>query len=218
MHEAVSDPAPFQLPPARSASPGPPTSYYCVAGGIAGLVHAGVAGDQLARREAARAHERTLVINAVGDGSRVLPQVWSTAAHRELGVLYIVMNNREYRTLQVGLGQVVAAYGRARRVRVEPRTMSPSTCHPAADIESHPGSQAFGVLEGEVVTEPAAVAEAVRRGIDYVLRSSLTSWTSSTCFRTRSTCRLSRSRRRSRSGACRCGATGRATPARLLLP
>jgi benzoylformate decarboxylase len=114
-----------------------------------------------------------LVVNAVGDGSSLFyPQIWWTAAHRGIGVLYIITNNHEYHTLQLGLKQVVAAYGSAPGFEWQPKTDNPDYLRiekPKMDFVAL--AKAIGGQEGEVVKLPADVGAAVRRGVDYVLRT-----------------------------------------------
>jgi benzoylformate decarboxylase len=172
VHEAVSDPAPFQYLLPLGTVAAEPISYYCVAGGslgwsmpaslgikVEGKGHQGITAD--------------LVINAVGDGSSLFyPQTWWTAAHRELGILYIITNNREYHTLQVGLQQVVGAYGSTPGYRWTPRTLDPEYLriqNPVVDLIGL--ARAFGGIEGEVVKDRAEVGRTIRRGIDYVLKN-----------------------------------------------
>ncbi len=117
--------------------------------------------------------ETKLVVNAVGDGSSLFyPQVWWTAAHRNLGVLYIITNNHEYHTLQLGLQQVVDAYGKAPGYEWTPKTLWPDYLtikRPKVDFLSV--AKGLGGIEGEKVKLPAEVKEAVRRGVDYVLKN-----------------------------------------------
>jgi benzoylformate decarboxylase len=171
VHEAVSDPAPFQMLLPFDAAGGAPISYYCVAGGSLGWSMPASLGIKL---EAAGHQGITtdLVVNAVGDGSSLFyPQVWWTAAHRGLNVLYIVTNNQEYHTLQVGLGQVVAAYGSTPGYGWHPQTMDPDYLRihrPTFDFPQL--AKAFGVPDGLVVTDPKAVKAAVKTGVDHVLQ------------------------------------------------
>lgn len=171
VHEAVSDPAPFQmlLPLDRAAAA--PISYYCVAGGSLGWSMPASLGIKL-EDEGHQGITTDLVINAVGDGSSLFyPQVWWTAAHRCLNVLYIITNNQEYHTLQVGLGQVVATYGDTPGYGWHPQTLDPEYLRiqrPAFDFPQL--AKAFGVPDGLVVTDPKAVKEAVRTGVDHVLQ------------------------------------------------
>jgi len=171
VHEAVSDPAPFQMLLPFDASAAAPISYYCVAGGSLGWSMPASLGIKL---EAA-GHQgiaTDLVVNAVGDGSSLFyPQVWWTAAHRALNVLYIVTNNREYHTLQVGLGQVVQAYGSTPGYGWHPQTMDPDYLRierPSFDFPQL--AKAFGVPDGLVVSDPKEVKAAVRAGVDHVLQ------------------------------------------------
>jgi benzoylformate decarboxylase len=51
------------------------------------------------------------VVNVVGDGSALFyPHTWWTARKLELPILYVITNNREYKTLQIGLGFVEQIY------------------------------------------------------------------------------------------------------------
>jgi benzoylformate decarboxylase len=169
VHEAVSDPAPFQyfLPlGTRSAAP---ISYYCVAGGSLGWSMPASLGIKV-EGNGSQGITTDLVVNSVGDGSALFyPQVWWTAAHRQLAILYLVTNNREYHTLQVGLQQVVAAYGSTPGYGWKPRTLDPEYLRlrsPEVDLIGL--AKAFGGLEGQVVTDPAHVGAAIRLGIDHV--------------------------------------------------
>jgi benzoylformate decarboxylase len=114
-----------------------------------------------------------LVVNAVGDGSSLFyPQTWWTAAHRKLAILYIVTNNHEYHTLQVGLQQVIQAYGSAPGYGWHPKTNDPDYLRierPRMDFVAL--AAALGGQRGEVVRGPQHVAAAVRRGVEHVLSS-----------------------------------------------
>ncbi|TDQ52280.1 thiamine pyrophosphate-binding protein [Actinorugispora endophytica] len=99
--------------------------------------------------------ENEVVVNAVGDGSALFyPQSWWTAHRLGLAILYIVMNNGEYKTLMSGLKEIWDVYGWH------------STGYPkfpeylALDGESVPGPRASGESVGGV---PDA-----KRGVDYV--------------------------------------------------
>jgi benzoylformate decarboxylase len=169
VHEAISDPAPFQYLLPFTAEAAAPISYYCVAGGSLGWSMPASLGVRLADK-GWQGIEPKLVINAVGDGSSLFyPQVWWTATHRQLGVLYIITNNFEYHTLQVGLGQVVQAYQGAEYGWV-PKTMDPEYLRiqkPKIDFVAL--AKAFGVEAGEIVEHAQDVAAAVQRGITHVL-------------------------------------------------
>jgi benzoylformate decarboxylase len=171
VHEAVSDPAPFQYLLPFGTEAAKPTSYYCVAGGSLGWSMPASLGIKLERR-GSQGIEPRLVVTAVGDGSSLFyPQTWWTAAHRKLGVLYIITNNHEYHTLQIGLQQVVAAYGSAPGFGWHPKTDDPEYLRiqrPSLDFVAL--AKAFGGQDGEIVKHPDDVGAAVRRGIDYVLQ------------------------------------------------
>jgi benzoylformate decarboxylase len=172
VHEAVSDPAPFQyfLPLGNDGAT--PISYYCVAGGSLGWSMPASLGIKL-ESFGWQGIETRLVVNAVGDGSSLFyPQTWWTAAHRELGILYIITNNQEYQTLQSGLQQVVAAYSSAPGYGWKPKTNDPEYLRierPKLDFVAL--ARAFGGQDGEIVETSQDVSSAVRRGIDYVLEN-----------------------------------------------
>lgn len=172
VHEAVSDPAPFQYLLPLGTEGAEPISYYCVGGGSLGWSMPASLGIKL-ERDGWQSIETSLVVNAIGDGSSLFyPQTWWTAGHRELGVLYIVTNNHEYHTLQLGLQQVVQAYGSAPDYGWKPKTNDPDYLRiqrPAPDFVQI--AQAMGGVAGEVVKYPEDVHAAVKRGIDHVLQS-----------------------------------------------
>jgi benzoylformate decarboxylase len=169
VHEAVSDAASFQMLLPLGAPAAAPTSYYCVAGGSLGWSMPASLGTRLAP-EGWQGIAPEVVINAVGDGSSLFyPQVWWTAAHRQLPILYIIMNNTEYRTLQVGLGQVVSAYGAAPGYEWHPVTLEPEYLtirNPNFSFVEL--ARSFGVTQGRVVTTPHEVKAALKEGIDCV--------------------------------------------------
>lgn len=172
VHEAVSDGAPFQylLPFDNEAAK--PISYYCVAGGSLGWSMPASIGIKL-EPEGSQGIQTKLVVNAVGDGSSLFyPQTYWTAAHENLGILYIITNNREYHTLQLGLQQVIAAYGTEAGYEWQPKTTDPDYLRinrPKFDFVTL--AKAFGGEAGEVVEQPADVKEAIKRGVEYVLSS-----------------------------------------------
>lgn len=170
VHEAVSDGAPFQYYLPFSTEGAKPISYYCVAGGSLGWSMPASLGIKL-EEKTTQGIGTKLVINAVGDGSSLFyPQTWWMAAHEKLPILYIITNNHEYHTLQLGLQQVVAAYGTEEGYGWKPKTMDPSYLRlerPKMDFVNL--AKAFGGEHGEVVQTPANVHEAVARGIDHVL-------------------------------------------------
>jgi benzoylformate decarboxylase len=170
VHEAVSDPAPFQYLLPLGTQGAEPISYYCVAGGSLGWSMPASLGIKLEPR-GWQGIDTRLVINAVGDGAALFyPQTFWTAAHREIGVLYIVLNNHEYHALQLGLQQVVAAYGSAPGYGWTPKTMAPEYLRlqrPKLDFVAL--ARAIGGQDGEIVTAPGEVEAAVRRGVEHVL-------------------------------------------------
>jgi len=166
VHEAVSDGAPFQLLlPFHQ-----PTSYYCVEGGSLGWSMPASLGIRVSGAESCGI-QPDLVINAVGNGSALFyPQVWWTAAHKELPVLYIVMNNLEYRTLIQGLATVAATYGHAPGYNWLPVTNDPSYLKiKRPEIDFVQLARSFGVHHGERVTDPLKVHAAVEAGVDHVM-------------------------------------------------
>ncbi|XXF76196.1 thiamine pyrophosphate-binding protein [Myxococcaceae bacterium GXIMD 01537] len=169
VHEAISDAPSFQmlLPLGDGAAP---TSYYCTAGGSLGWSMPASLGIKLSAH-GAQGIEPELVINAVGDGSSLFyPQVWWTAAHQQLPVLYIIMNNQEYRTLQVGLQQVVTAYGDAPGYGWKPVTMTPEYLTLRDPEFSFVDlAKSFGVPNGRVVKRPDEVRTALREAMEHVL-------------------------------------------------
>lgn len=170
VHEAVSDPAPFQYYLPFGTKDAQPTSYYCVAGGSLGWSMPASLGIKL-EAEGYQGIETKLVINAVGDGSSLFyPQVWWTAAHRKLPILYIITNNQEYHTLQLGLQEVIAAYGDAPGYHWHPKTTDPEYLRlerPKLDFVAL--AKAFGVKNGATVRKPSEVPEAIHLGINHVL-------------------------------------------------
>ena len=170
VHEAVSDPAPFQYLLPLGTAGAAPISYYCVAGGSLGWSLPASLGIKLESR-GWQGIETRLVVAAVGDGSALFyPQVWWTAAHRNLGILYIITNNHEYHTLQLGLGQVIAAYGS--ETGWHPKTTDPDYLRiqrPSLDFVAL--AKTLGGQEGEIVQQPGDVGAAVQRGADFVLRT-----------------------------------------------
>jgi benzoylformate decarboxylase len=172
VNEAVSDAASFQMLLPFGPETAAPISYYCVEGGSLGWSMPASLGIKTEPRGWQGIHA-DLVVNAVGDGSTLFyPQVWWTAAHRELPVLYVIMNNQEYHTLQLGLQQVVAAYGAAPGFNWNPVSMHPEYLtirKPNFDFVKL--AAAFGVEHGRVVCRPDEVLDALREGADHVLKS-----------------------------------------------
>lgn len=170
VHEAVSDPAPFQYLLPFDSEFGAPTSYYCVEGGSLGWSMPATLGIKL-QQTGYQGIEADLVVNAVGDGSSLFyPQVYWTATHRKLPILYLITNNQEYHTLQLGLQQVIAAYGDAPGYGWHPQTTDPEYLRierPHLDFVQL--ARAFGIADGQVVSHPADVHGALKMGIEHVL-------------------------------------------------
>ncbi|RBL91751.1 thiamine pyrophosphate-binding protein [Chitinophaga flava] len=172
VHEAVSDGAPFQYYLPLGTTGAKPISYYCVAGGSLGWSMPASIGIKL-EQTTVQGITPQLVINAVGDGSALFyPQTWWTAAHEQLPILYIITNNHEYHTLQVGLQQVVSAYGEAIGYHWHPKTMDPSYLRLDAPIINYVSlAQAFGGQSGEKVETPGNVKAAIEKAVDHVLNN-----------------------------------------------
>lgn len=101
VNEAVSDVKSFLTYPQYDR----PDAYYFAQGGSLGFSMPFSVGAKLAARD-----ERT-VINAVGDGSALFyPHTWWTTRKFDLPILTLVTNNREYKTLQLGLGVITQLY------------------------------------------------------------------------------------------------------------
>lgn len=172
VHEAVSDSAPFQYLLPFGTEGGAPISYYCVAGGSLGWSMPASLGIKL-ENKGWQGITTELVIVATGDGSSLFyPQTWWTAAHRNLAVLYLITNNQEYHTLQLGLQQVIAAYAGEPEYGWQPVTPTPEYLtiqRPTIDFLNL--AKAFGGHEGEVVEHPGEVGLAIQRGVEYVLQT-----------------------------------------------
>jgi benzoylformate decarboxylase len=173
VHEAVSDSAPFQYLLPLGTADAAPISYYAVAGGSLGWSLPATLGIKL-EANGWQGIKTDLVVAATGDGSSLFcPQTWWTAAHRGIAVLYIITNNSEYHTLQLGLQQVVTAYGDAPGYQWKPKDNDQNPEYlrierPKLDFVAI--AKAFGGHEGEIVMNPADVKAAVRRGAEYVIR------------------------------------------------
>lgn len=109
INEACSDTADFQQGLAFDT----PSSYMSSEGGSLGYsmpASLGVA-DAVLRPGAAAEGKRPLVVNAVGDGSALFYlNTWWTAVKRRLPVLYLITNNKQYKTLRVGLDVMRKSY------------------------------------------------------------------------------------------------------------
>lgn len=102
VNEAISDLIWFESKPAYDA----PNAYFSSQGGSLGFSMPASIGLKVGAGTA-----RT-VVNVVGDGSALFyPHTWWTNTHFDVAVLYVITNNREYKTLIVGLEQVEQVYG-----------------------------------------------------------------------------------------------------------
>lgn len=113
--------------------------------------------------------EAELVVNAVGDGSALFyPQVWWTASQNALPVLYLIMNNMEYRTLRQGLDAVIRYYQDA-PYAWKPVTLDPAYLHIGKpDMNFVELARSFGVAAGRRVERPEEVKGALKEGLDCV--------------------------------------------------
>jgi benzoylformate decarboxylase len=148
-NEAVSDSKFFQYYPAFDR----PADYFSGQGGSLGWSMPAALGMKLATGP-----ERT-VVNTVGDGSALFyPHTWWTASKFDLPILYLVVNNREYRTLLLGVTTVEQVYG-----------WKPSGEPWYLHLDDPPMNFAalaapFGV-EGEQVSSLGALPTAISKGI-----------------------------------------------------
>jgi benzoylformate decarboxylase len=153
VHEAISDAQYFQEYLQYSS----PTSYYSVEGGSLGYSMPASLGIKLA------VGNEHVVINAIGDGSTLFyPQVWWTAAKFNLPILTLILNNREYKTLLAGLEQITQLYDW--KPTGEPWYLylnEPQLTFPEI-------AASFGVTQGAVVSDPAALKDALKQAIAVV--------------------------------------------------
>ena len=102
VNEAISDLIWFESKPAYDE----PNCYFSSQGGSLGFSMPASIGLKVG------AGASRTVINVVGDGSALFyPHTWWTSHHFDVPVLYVITNNREYKTLIVGLEQVEQIYG-----------------------------------------------------------------------------------------------------------
>ncbi len=153
-NEAVSDSGAFQ----RSLQFAQPADYFIGQGGSLGWSMPAALGMKLATSEPG-AEQRT-VVNVVGDGSALFyPHAWWTARKLGLAILYVITNNREYRTLLLGLKAVEEVYAPWKP------SGAPWYLHlddPAMDFVALAG--AFGI-EGQRVSALGELAGALQKGI-----------------------------------------------------
>ncbi|MBV9416566.1 MAG: thiamine pyrophosphate-binding protein [Solirubrobacterales bacterium] len=100
-NEAVSDSAFFQRYPTFKC----PRDYFFGGGGALGFSMPAALGMKIA------AGDTRTVVNVVGDGSALFyPHTWWTAHKLGLAILFVITNNREYKTLQIGLQELECIY------------------------------------------------------------------------------------------------------------
>jgi benzoylformate decarboxylase len=151
-NEAVSNVLSFQ----RYITYSDPSSYFFGVGGSLGFSMPAALGMALAGGV-----ERT-VVNVVGDGSALFyPHTWWTASKLSLPILFVITNNREYKTLQVGLAALEQIYdwqpaGPAWYLRLDDPLLS------FVDIAA-----TFGI-QGELVPSVGELDGALRRGLETV--------------------------------------------------
>lgn len=154
VNEAVSDSGAFQ----RHLSYDRPSSYFAAQGGSLGFSMPAALGTRLGDES------DRVVVNVVGDGSALFyPQAWWTAARLGLPILYVVLNNQEYKTLIIGLNEIEKTYrwhpdGDADYLRLNPP--------PCLDYVSL--AAGYGI-SGERVTTRAELDRALATGLDVVV-------------------------------------------------
>jgi benzoylformate decarboxylase len=101
VNEAVSDSIAFQT----HVHFDDPLGYFFAQGGSLGYSMPASVGMKLA------AGDSRTVVNVIGDGSALFyPGTWWTAQRFELPVLFVVLNNREYKTLLAGFELIKQTY------------------------------------------------------------------------------------------------------------
>ncbi|WP_280340942.1 thiamine pyrophosphate-binding protein [Nocardia abscessus] len=129
-----------------------PDAYFCTSGGSLGFSLPASIGIALA------VGKRRYVVTIVGDGSALFhTNSWWTTSKLALPVLYLVMNNHEYKTLMTGLTALGQIYGwqptsDAWYLRLGRPTQDFAEIADTFDID------------GEVVTRTAKLTDALRRG------------------------------------------------------
>lgn len=125
-----------------------PRSYYSGRGISLGYSMASALGIQMA-------DPSLQVVNVIGDGSASFyPHAFWTAAKEKLPVLFVVLNNQEYKTLKIGYGQMRDAHWHPAEI--------PSLDIQAPDLDFVQMAKAYGV-EGERVETREQFANALDR-------------------------------------------------------
>lgn len=165
VNEAISDTPDFQQGLVFES----PTSYLAAEGGSLGYsmpASLGVA-DALFGRPETQEHDpdrkRPIVVNAVGDGSALFYlHTWWTAAKLRLPVLYLITNNKQYKTLRIGLEILKKAYewtpiGTAEYLKLEGE--------PKLSFEKL--ANAFGI-QAKTVEKAGQLANALKTAVEVV--------------------------------------------------
>lgn len=172
VHEAVSDPAPFQyfLPLGTAAAA--PISYYCVAGGSLGWSLPASLGIKLERR-GRQDIETHLVVAAVGDGSALFyrksggPQ--RIATWLSFTSSRISMNTTRCSSACNGASPCTARHLAMVGTRKHGPRVSPHSANSALDFAAL--AKALAVRRGHcAATRRCPLLAAVRRELDYVLQ------------------------------------------------
>lgn len=150
VNEAVSDSAPFL----KELEYDSPTSYFMAQGGSLGYSMPAALGFRRALGP-----ERT-VVNVVGDGSALFyPQSLWTAVKDELPILFVVLNNGEYKTLIAGT-KVMEDYYRWQTTGDAAYLRLPPPPH----LSFVDTARCYGV-DGELVREAGQLDAALRNGL-----------------------------------------------------
>lgn len=155
VNEAVSDSRAFQ----DNLSYDCPTSYFCAEGGSLGYSMPASIGVRLGLD--IQGEEERVVVNVVGDGSALFyPHTWWTAYAFDLPILYIITNNKEYRTLQIGLQEVEKLYNWTTSRYPDYLDM----CHPPVDFQKI--AESFELTHVRIATsKPEEVREALKTAL-----------------------------------------------------
>lgn len=157
INEAISDAGAFQ----NCLHYTEPTSYFCVEGGSLGFSMPASIGTKLA------AGETRVVVNVVGDGSALFyPHAWWTVAKYHLPILYIITNNREYKTLMVGLREIDNLYGWKPERPAEYLDM-----HQPPLVDFHKIAESMGIEHSKLATSSQSeVKKALGTALDTVMK------------------------------------------------
>lgn len=154
VNEAVSDSPIFQA----KLHYADPASYFCAEGGSLGYSMPASIGIKLA------VEDKRIVVNVVGDGSTLFyPQVWWTVARFNLPILYIITNNKEYKTLKIGLQEIEKFYQWHPQRDTEYLNLNQQ---PTIDFVKIANS--FGIV-GACVAQKSELENAMRQGLKTVI-------------------------------------------------